>query len=112
MPFESLKLNKDFRRAYYRGKNQCHPALVSYVLRTRSGGVRLGITASKKIGCAVKRNRARRVIKEAFRLLYPKLGKALNCDIVFAARAKTAKVKMQSVYGAMAFHLKKAGLIL
>ena len=68
----SLKENRDFRRLYTRGKSFVSPSLVTYVMKNRrSGGIRVGITTSKKIGNAVTRSRARRVIREAFRAAYP-----------------------------------------
>ena len=42
-----------------------NPALVLYVLKTRGKKTRVGLTATKKIGHAVQRNRARRVMKAA-----------------------------------------------
>ena len=65
MRTESIIRNSDFSRAYRRGKSYVSPFLVTYVVRRKSGGVRLGITTSKKIGGAVERVRARRVIREA-----------------------------------------------
>ncbi len=106
---EALKTNTDFRRAYTRGKSYTNPALVAYVIKNRAGLCRVGITASKKIGNAVQRNRARRVIKEAFRLIeFPILG---NFDIVFVARSKTVYKKSTEIYGIMLDMLKKAGII-
>ena len=61
--FAVLHTNKDFRTLYYRGKSQVHPGLVTYVRRNRLGIPRAGITASKKLGNAVQRNRCRRVIR-------------------------------------------------
>ena len=57
--------------------------------------MRYGITTSKKIGCAVERNRAKRVIRSAFSQIEDRLNG--NYDIVFIARTKTSKVKMQQV---------------
>ena len=47
------------------------PVVVTYVLKNRAGTVRVGITTSKKIGGAVQRNRARRVIREPSGSLLP-----------------------------------------
>ncbi len=54
--------------------------------------VRLGLTASKKIGNAVQRNRARRRLRELARQLLPKIiffndGDSVNMDMVLIARA-------------------------
>ena len=106
---ETLKLNGDFRRAYGRGKSLAAPALVTYALRNRAGKCRYGITASKKVGNAVARNRCRRVIREAFRTLDEPLRG--NWDIVFVARSKTRHVPMQKVQEAMRAHLRSIGVL-
>ena len=106
---ETLKLNGDFRRAYGRGKSLAAPALVTYALKNRAGKCRYGITASKKVGNAVARNRSRRVIREAFRTLdEPIRG---NWDIVFVARGKTKHTPMPQIRAAMRAQLKNIGVI-
>ena len=67
------------------------------------------ITTSKKIGCAVERNRAKRVIRSAFSQLEDRLNG--NYDIVFIARTKTSKVKMQQVLEQMEKQFKALGVI-
>lgn len=71
--------------------------------------MRYGITTSKKIGCAVERNRAKRVIRSAFSQLEDRLND--NYDIVFIARTKTSKVKMQQVLEQMEKQFKALGVI-
>ena len=106
---ETLKTNSDFRRAYARGKSYTNPALVLYVRKTRAGSCRIGITASKKIGNAVQRNRARRVIREAFRQInLPLKG---HYDLVFVARTKTVFKKSTEIYDIMLPMLADAGII-
>ena len=65
MRYRPITRNKEFARAYARGKAFVHPKLVLYVMKNRLGHTRVGITATKKIGNAVHRNRARRVIRAA-----------------------------------------------
>ena len=109
LPVETLKTNSDFRRAYARGKSYTNPALVMYVRKTRAGSCRIGITASKKIGNAVQRNRARRVIREAFRQVnLPLKG---NYDVVFVARTKTVHKKSTDIYNVMLPLLIEAGVV-
>lgn len=72
MKLAAIKTNKDFRTAYYRGKSQVHPALVTYARRNRQKVTRIGITTGKKLGTAVQRNRCRRVIREAYRGFSPR----------------------------------------
>lgn len=83
----SLKENRDFRRLYHRGRSAATPYLVVYVAKNRLNYNRLGLTVSVKLGGAVQRNRAKRLLREAFRLC----AKDLPCgfDFVLVARART-----------------------
>ena len=62
MRYRPIRRNGEFGRVYARGKSYVNQALVLYVLKTRSKRTRVGLTATKKIGHAVQRNRARRAI--------------------------------------------------
>ena len=105
----ALKENKEFRRAYGRGKSVAGPLLVTYVCKSRLPVCRYGITASKKIGKAVQRNRARRVIREAFRIFYDRMPP--HCDIVFVARGKTVYAKSTEIAAVMEKQLTSLGLL-
>ena len=87
-----LTLNKDYKRLYYRGRSAVDPALVTYAMKNRTPGAnRMGITVTKKIGKAVCRNRCKRIIRAAYRLLEPQLPD--GWDFIFVARGKTATMK-------------------
>lgn len=109
MQSKTLKENKDFRRLYYRGKSKAGPTLVTYVMKNNGGFTRFGITTGKKVGNAVKRNRARRVIKAAFETLEGDIRGSY--DIVFVARGKTSDVKMQVVQKEMRSQFHDLGLL-
>ncbi len=94
---EVIKENRIFRRLYSRGKYQVHPILVTYVQKNREGRTRYGISASKKTGGAVERNRAKRVIRAAFWELEKRLPEMAGWDFIFVARSRTSKVKMDEV---------------
>lgn len=68
-----------------------------FILLPRAPGapLRLGITASRKIGGAVQRSRARRLIREGFRAVFAELPPAL--DIVVIVRRPLGDRKMQAV---------------
>ena len=57
---------------------------------------RYGVTASKKIGIAVERNRAKRRIRHAIKEVLPKYGKN-GYDYVVVATIKTNKVSWKTV---------------
>ena len=105
----TIKNNCDFRRLYGKGKSFQSPALVSYVMKNRAGICRVGITTSKKIGNAVERNRARRVIRAAYRMIEDKI--CGDYDFVFVARSKTKYVKSTQLALLMLSQLKQAGVI-
>ncbi len=73
MKITSLDQNGQFRRLYRKGKSVVTPTMVVYALPNRQNLCRLGITAGKKVGGAVARNRAKRRIRELFRLEQPRL---------------------------------------
>lgn len=109
MKSNTLKENKDFRRVYYRGKSEASPNIVTYAMKCRGSRVRIGITSGKKIGGAVQRNRARRVIRAAYAELESRVSPGY--DIVFVARTRTTEVKMQSVLADMEKQLILLGVI-
>ena len=104
-----LRLNKEFRTLYYHGRSQVSPVLVTYVRKNRLGVCRIGITTGKKIGKAVMRNRCRRLIREAYRLVRPQIKG--NWDIVFVARTRTATASMPQVKKAMEMHFRELALL-
>ena len=70
--------------------------LVFIVMRRAPGApLRLGITASRKIGGAVQRNRARRLIREGFRAVFRELPAAI--DIVVIVRRPLGERKMEAL---------------
>ncbi len=105
----TLKENRDFSRLYRRGKSFVSPVLVTYVMKNKSENLRFGITTGKKTGNAVKRSRARRVIRAAYYQLYSEIKPGY--DFVFVARGKTPYVKSGAIYKAMKKHLNSAGVL-
>ena len=63
-----IKENHLFSRVYAKGKKASEKNVSVYALRNYWSGVTmLGITTGKKLGSAVQRSRARRLIREAYR---------------------------------------------
>ena len=104
----TLKRNNDFRRLYSKGRSYTSAVLVTYVLKNRCKYTRIGITTSKKIGKAVLRNRSRRIIREAYRMISDDVRQGV--DLVFVARGKTPFVKSNDILRAMKKELKEAGV--
>ena len=105
----TLKLNKEFKRLYFKGKSAVHPLIVTYASKNRLGRNRIGITVTKKVGKAVCRNRCKRIIRAAFYQIDPMIEQ--GWDFVFVARAKTPFVKCPEVQRSMRKQLKEAGVL-
>lgn len=91
-----LKRNADFRRLYRHGKSAVTSTLVVYAMPNRQGTDRLGLTAGKKVGCAVKRNRAKRRLRALFADFSRGRTSGMikkNCDFVIVARAAAVDAK-------------------
>lgn len=108
MRYRTLNKNWQFNRVYGRGKSYVHPHCVLYVAKNRVGYTRIGLTATKKVGHAVQRNRARRVMKAAIdEHLDYNIG---GYDLVFVARGMTPRLKSWQLSAIVAKLFAQAGL--
>ena len=109
MKFSSaLKLNHIFRRLYSTA-GQANGYLMLYARRNRTGTNRIGITVGKKLGHAVVRNRARRRIREVYRLNEQKFQP--GWDIVVVARTRCVSADFASLTEAFLSLAEKAGIL-
>ena len=109
MKFRAIRENHLYNKAYSKGKRAVFPTIAVYVLpdyaarRLRRAHPmhinvnRIGITASKKLGGAVARNRAKRVIREAYRSVAAAHRVKTGFLIVIAAREPATRVKSTQV---------------
>ncbi len=104
-----IKENYEFRRAYNRGKAYVTPYAVVYVFKNKSNNLRLGITVGKKIGKAVQRNRAKRLITAAFRNVSSDL--LTGYDYIIVARVRILNVKSTVAERSFYKALTEAGFI-
>ena len=83
------------RRLYHRGTSSAGRHLVLYCRKNRLGHNRLGLTVSAKLACAVKRNRIKRLFREAYRLHEDEF--ATGVDLVLVARARAVGATYQEI---------------
>ena len=108
--FEKIKQNSDFRRIYGRGRSFVHPAFVIYAMKNQKGKNRLGITVSKKLGGAVLRNRAKRLLSAAFREASPFMKQGF--DFVLVARGRIFLLKSTEIKELLLKDLAEADLLI
>ena len=104
----SLKLNHIFRRLYAT-RGFANGFLVLYARKNHTGTNRVGITVSKKLGKAHIRNRARRRLREVYRLNEEKF--LPGWDIVVVARSRCVDADFHDLTKAYLALAKKAGLL-
>ena len=106
---QRLTRSADFRSAYELGRKQVGRCMVLYLLPRAEGALKLGVVSSRKIGGAVQRNRARRVLREVFRKNRHRMqGRA---DVVLVARAHLLEAAPARVEQELLALAKRAGLI-
>lgn len=95
---EYLRGSRDFQKVYRNGKRYDGTLLTAFVLPNKRSQNRFGITASRKaVGNAVQRNRARRLLKETFRLKKSSLADLQErYDWVFNAKRKLLSFKLSA----------------
>ncbi len=83
--------------------------LVTYVVAKKHGGICLGITTNKKLGCAVERNRARRIVRAAATDLLR--DNECSANIVVVCRHPILKKKSTDVREVLEKHFTQAGIL-
>ena len=94
-----LNDNRDFLALYKKGRYSASKYSVIYVRPNSRPFNRLGITAGKKVGNAVCRNRAKRLIRLAYQRA--EVSMPIGMDIVIVARTPICEIKSQEYCGYM-----------
>jgi ribonuclease P protein component len=103
-----LKLRREFRRVAASGQRTARPGLVLQSLAAPGAPLRIGFTATKKLGNAVVRNRTKRRLREAARLLLAEAPP--GWDLVLIGRDATATRDFKTLLGDLRGALKQAGV--
>jgi ribonuclease P protein component len=88
---QRVRRRGEFQRVFDRGVRVHGQYLTVLMAPTQGPGCRLGIVASKKLGAAIARNRAKRLIREVFRQNPPRTARPVDVLVIprrelFAAR--------------------------
>lgn len=104
-----LTRSEDFKRVRRSGRSYAHPLLVLAAQAGNEGQLHVGVAASRTLGTAVKRNRAKRLLREAIRTLLPML--PTGWDIVLIARPPLVSCTVFEVREALLVLLRRASLL-
>lgn len=104
----TVKLNREFVYAYKKGKKTVSDCIVFHYYRNRTNTTKLGITVSKTVGKAHDRNRAKRLIRTAFKECMPPT--LCGYNVIIVARAKMAYVPYERVLSSMKYCIEKSEL--
>lgn len=101
---EKLLNPLEFKRVIRKGKSQSTEHFEIFIFPNQVKRQRLGITTSKKIGTAVKRNRIKRLLREFFRLHKAYL--PTSSDTLFIAKPGADQLNHSGLYEELNFLLR------
>ncbi|MFC4100763.1 ribonuclease P protein component [Paenibacillus xanthanilyticus] len=105
-----LRNREDFSRIYRQGKSFANGQFVLYWSRQpKAEPFRMGVSASKKIGNAVVRNRMRRVAKEIVRLQADRIQP--HIDFILIVRKPAVGMTSKELERSIMHVMKRAGLL-
>ncbi len=99
---------KDFQRVRRTGTSYSHPLFVAVVCANDLPAVRIGVSASRNLGGAIRRNRAKRRLREAFRPFMADIRG--GWDLLVIARPALLDAEWPDVQAAVRSVLKRSGL--
>lgn len=124
MKYGVLTENHLFSKTYSGGKRASARRVVLFILEDRHARLlkkrhpekkminRVGISATKKLGSAVKRNRAKRICREAWRQINEEYEIKKGLLVVISCREAIDGAKMQEVKRDLLYATGKLGIIL
>lgn len=103
-----LRKKTDFQSIYHKGKSVGDRYIVLFYKRNHLSYNRTGFLASKKVGNSVKRNRARRLMKESYRHIENEL--PIGYDFIIIARNTISGKKCAEVEKSLVSAFRRAGV--
>jgi ribonuclease P protein component len=103
-----LTRSDDFKRVRRLGKSYAHPLVVLVAHPNELAELRIGIVATRSVGGAVERNRAKRRLREAVQPMFSRLPE--GWDILLLARQPLSVATFQQIQAALEGLITRAHL--
>lgn len=104
-----LRSDREIREAYRQGRRRVGRLMVMWLRSGENASLRLAVVSSRKVGNAVARNRARRRLREAFRINRHRL--EADLDLVLVARRPIVEADASEVESELLDLARQAGLL-
>jgi ribonuclease P protein component len=104
-----LTRSTDIKRVRRSGKSYAHPLVVLYVQKSDKPETHVGVISGWGVGNAIKRNRAKRLLRAAMNDLLPIT--IPGSDLLLIARSALLAANVQQTREALSSLLKRAGLL-
>ena len=92
---DRLRRKADFEKVYSKGRRVSGRLFIGYLLFGERGPLRVGVVASRRVGDAIRRNRAKRRLREVFRKNKPR--GSITADVVLIARAAITEASFEDI---------------
>jgi ribonuclease P protein component len=104
-----LSRPQDFAALQSDGTIRSHPLLLVRSLRTDLDGTRFGLSTGRNLGGAVVRNRVRRRLRQALRVMAPSFQP--GWDVLIIARPASVAAEHEALVGALRRLLQRGGVL-
>ena len=105
-----MRRQNDFRRVKHSGKSWVHPLAVLQIIKNSRSYSRIGFVASRHVGNAVKRNRVKRLMREAFH--HHESNLLDGWDLLLIARPTLGNCNVDDVISAVYYLLSQSALLM
>ena len=106
---QRLRSNADFQQTYAQGKSWAARTMVLWIHKAPDASLRLGVVSSRVVGIAVHRNRARRRLREAWRLNRHRFHG--DVDVVLVARRNILTAKWEDIVIDLLWLARRSGIL-
>lgn len=104
-----LRHSTEFSRVRRKGRSYSHPLVILIALPDPQGKLQIGISASRAVGKAVERNRAKRRLRASINLVLPQISR--GWELIFIAREPIRRANFDQIMAGVIDLLNRADIL-